>query len=841
MKTVVKTIKSLVLLGLLGALFFALFLFKWVSDLPIPDFSNFGERKIIESTRIYDRNGENLLYDIHANIKRITVAYEDIPRHLKNATVAIEDDQFYQHKGISLTSIVRACLSRFGYGGIKQGGSTITQQLIKKTFLTPEKTIERKIKEAILAIKIEKILSKEQILTFYLNEVSYGGSNYGVGAAVESFFGKNVKDLTLAESAYLAALLQAPTYYSPYGNHREELEERKNLVLKRMHELGFIEEEEFSAANEEKVKFLSQSEKGIKAPHFVMYIKSYLERKYGKDVVEEDGLKITTTLDLKMQEDAEKLVTEYAKENEKKFNAKNAGLIAIDPKTGQILTMVGSRDYFDSKNEGNFNITMAKRQPGSAFKPFVYATAFRRGYTPDTVVFDLETEFNASCNPDGTPKPGVKQKDCYKPSNYDGINRGPITLRNALAQSINIPSVKVLYLAGLPDSLKTAQDLGITTLNNNPWRYGLTLVLGGGEVTLLEMTGAYSVFANSGIKNPITGILKIEDRNGNILEEFSPDAETVMEEKIAIQMNDILSDNKARAPAFGETSFLYFPEREVAVKTGTTNDYRDAWVIGYTPSLAVGVWAGNNDNTPMEKKVAGFIAAPLWNAFFKKAFENIPKETFKKPDEIYEAALKPVLKGNWRGGKVYLTDKISGKLATEFTPLELVEEKNLTQIHSILYWLRKENPLGEPPVNPNEDPQFILWEEPIRKWVLKQGITEENEDSLPKEEDDIHKPEYAPEIKILSPETNKVFKHNEKITVKIEPTSRYPLEQIDFYLNELYLGSLKPPLYEFFFKPESFGFSGKDGTIKMVVYDNVRNKKEYFVPLQFEEPKTSLE
>lgn len=824
MRKLLRAIIILFTIGLTGAAIFGFIVFKWVTSLPIPDFSNFSERKIVQSTRIYDRTGENLLYDIHANIKRMPVAYEDIPRGLKNAVVAIEDDQFYQHKGINLTSIARAFLSRFGYGGIKQGGSTITQQLVKQTFLTPEKTIERKIKEAIIALKIEKVLTKEQILTHYLNEMSFGGSNYGVGAAAESFFGKDVNDLTSAESAYLAALLQAPTYYSPYGNHREELEERKNLVLKRMYELNFIEEEDFLAANKEKVKFISQSEKGIQAPHFVMYIKSYLEKKYGKDVIEQNGLKITTTLDLKLQKEAEKLVAEYAKGNEKKFNAKNAGLMAIDPKTGQILAMVGSRDYFDSVNEGNFNVTLAKRQPGSAFKPFVYATAFKKGYTPDTVVFDLETEFNASCNPDGTPKLGVKPEDCYKPSNYDGVHRGPITLKNALAQSINIPSVKVLYLAGLPDSLKTAQDLGITTLNNNPWQYGLTLVLGGGEVTLLDMTSAYSVFANNGVRNPPKGILEIEDGEGNVLEEFSPKPETVLDEQIALQISSILSDNKARAPAFGETSALYFPEREVAVKTGTTNDYRDAWVVGYTPNLAVGVWAGNNDNTPMEKKVAGFIAAPLWNAFFKKSFEYLPKENFKKPDEINNTSnLKPVLRGSWRGGKTYLIDKVSGKLATEFTPPELTEEKTLTQIHSILYWL-----------NRTDDPQFILWEEPIRKWVAEQGIKEETEDNIPKEEDDVHKPEYAPEVKILSPETDKISKLDERISVKLGPASRFPLEQVDFYLNEIYLGSIKPPPYEFSFKPESFGFSGKDGTLKLIVYDNVRNKKEYSIPLWFE-------
>ena len=712
------------IIAVIGIFFvFGIVLAIWASNLSIPDFESFENRKVIQSTKIYDNTGEIILYDVHQSVSRTVVPFGDISRHLKNATVAIEDSGFYQHHGISWEGIIRAIIVDIGAGGKSQGASTITQQLIKNALLTPEKSFTRKIKEIILSLKIEKIFSKEEILGFYLNEIPYGGSTYGVEAASRFFFGKSAKNLTLAESSYLAALPQAPTYYSPYGNRREELEQRKNLILERMFKLGFISEEEMNSAKKEQVNFVPRSEQNIKAPHFVMFIKSYLEENYGKDMVEEGGLKVITTLNWDLQQKAEKVVAQYAAENEKKFNATNAGLVAIDPKTGKILAMVGSRDYFDMEHEGNFNVTLARRQPGSSFKPFVYATAFKKGYTPETTVFDLQTEFNSSCNPDGTPKEGVKEEECYRPENYDSVFRGPVTFRNALAQSINVPSVKVLYLAGIDDSIKTAEDLGITTLTDSS-RYGLTLVLGGGEVALLEMTGAYSVFANDGVRNPVTGIQKIEDSKGDVLEEFISQPKQALDQNVSRLVTEILSDNEARTPAFGAQSYLYFPGRDVAAKTGTTNDYGDAWVLGYTPNFALGVWCGNNDNSPMEKRVAGFIAAPLWNAFFQEALQKLPQEKFIKPDST-PPDVKPVLRGEWKGGYTYLIDSVSKKRATELTPKELSEEKVITQVHSILYWVIKDDPLGPIPKNPGLDPQFLLWEKPVRDWVSQQGIKEE--------------------------------------------------------------------------------------------------------------------
>jgi 1A family penicillin-binding protein len=736
----ISILAIIILVSILGV-----FVAVWASTLSIPDFQSFENRKVIQSTKIYDSTGQILLYDIHQNVSRTMVPYENISRNIKNATVAIEDSEFYQHKGINFLAIIRSILVDLTSGKLSQGGSTITQQLAKNALLTPEKSFTRKIKEIILAIKLEKVLSKEEILTLYLNEIPYGGNNYGIEAASQFFFGKSSSNLTLAESAYLAALPQAPTYYSPYGNHRKELDQRKNFILERMFKLGFISEEEFNEAKNEEVNFVPRSEQGIKAPHFVMFVKSYLEEKYGKDMVEEGGLKVITTLDWDLQQKAEKIVAQYALDNEKKFNAYNAGLVAIDPKTGKILVMVGSKDYFGKpqpdgcipgKNclfEGNFNVTTALRQPGSSFKPFAYATAFKKGFTPQTTVFDLQTEFNSSCNPDGTPKEGTKEEECYMPENYDNVFRGPVTFRNALAQSINVPSVKVLYLAGIDDSIQTAKSMGITTLGDSS-RYGLTLVLGGGEVTLLEMAGAYSVFANDGIRNPVTAILRIENSKGEVLEEFVSQPKQVLEPNISRQITDVLSDNEARTPAFGAQSYLYFPDREVAAKTGTTNDYRDAWVLGYTPNFALGVWVGNNDNTPMEKKVAGFIAAPMWNAFFQEVFKKLPKEDFIKPDPT-PTDIKPVLKGQWQGGFTYLINSATKKRVNECTPKDLIEEKVLTQIHSILYWVNKDDPLGLAPENPSLDPQFVLWEKPIRDWVAKQGIKEENLSDIPQEFD----------------------------------------------------------------------------------------------------------
>lgn len=676
-------------------------LLLWVSTLEIPDLQAFEQRRVLQSTKLYDRTGEILLYDFHQDVKRTLVPYEDISRHIINASVAIEDDTFFEHRGIRPLSIVRAALANIRGGNLLggQGGSTITQQVVKNALLEQEKKLSRKVKEAILAIKLERLLSKEEILTHYLNESPYGGTIYGVEEASRAFFGKSAADVTLAEAAYLAALPQAPTYFSPYGNNRPALEARKNLVLSQMERNGFITAEEHQEARATEVSFLPQATYGIRAPHFVFYVREYLADRYGEESLAERGFRVITTLDWELQEQAEEIVKRYALENSERFNAENASLVAVDPKSGEILVMVGSRDYFDQDIDGNFNIAVADRQPGSAFKPFIYARAFDEGYTPETVLFDLKTQFSTACEPSNLTSDG----ECYSPTNYDNQFRGPMSIRNALAQSINVPAVKALYLVGVNDAIKLARDMGITTLTQ-PDRYGLTLVLGGGEVKLLDMVSAYGVFANEGVRNRNTSILRIEDAHGNTLEEFEAREERVLDRNVALQISDILSDNEARAPLFGSNSPLHFPGIDVAAKTGTTNNNIDAWILGYTPNIAVGAWAGNNTPRPMNQ-ISGLIVSPLWREFMDVALEKRERESFAAPRSTPED-IKPVLRGVWFDPASVL-DEPGGDISMEHA---------ISSAHSILHFVDRNNPRGPQPSNPARDSQYELWEWPVSVW-----------------------------------------------------------------------------------------------------------------------------
>jgi penicillin-binding protein 1C len=679
--------------------FFALILFGlggivlWASLVPIPSISNFENRDVAQSTKIYDRTGNIVLYDVHGSVRRTAVPLDQINPYVREATISIEDASFYQNIGFRPLSFARAMFVDLLSGSYVQGGSTITQQVVKNALLTQNKTAARKIEEIILAIRLTRIYSKDQILNTYLNETPYGGTIYGIEEASQYFFGVDAKDVDLAQSAYLAALPQSPTRLSPYGNHRRELDARKNLVLSRMKEYGYITDDQYKAATKEQVDFKGEVEAGIKAPHFVFYIREYLENKYGVDEVQNGGLRVVTTLDYDLQQKAEATVAKYGPGMKSNFNASNEGMLAIDPKTGQVLAMVGSRDYFNNDIDGQVNVTLANRQPGSSFKPFVYATAFEKGYTPDTVLFDVQTQFSTTCSAQDITN---DNPPCYSPQNYDGKFKGPMSLRNAIAQSENIPSVKVLYLAGIKDSIATAVNLGISTLADAA-RYGLTLVLGGGEVNLLEMTGAYSVFANDGIRNPPTGILEVRDSSGTVLESYADQSQRVLDPQIARQINDILSDNVARTPEFGSDSPLNFPGTDVADKTGTTNDSRDAWIIGYTPGIAVGAWAGNNDNSPMVKRIAAFIVAPMWHEFTAYAIQKYPADSFTPPaPEPDKDSLPPVLRGEWN------TDPSKG-------------------IHEILYWVKKDNPRSGPPSNPASDSQYAYWDYPVQLWAQSAG------------------------------------------------------------------------------------------------------------------------
>ncbi len=811
-------------------------IFLWISTFKIPDLDAISERRISESTKIYDRTGEILLYDLHKDVKRTIIPFNEISSHIKNATVAIEDSNFYQHKGIELDAIFRSIKANLFSLSYSQGGSTITQQVVKNSILTTEKKITRKLKEWVLSLKLEKIMDKESILNLYLNESPYGGNIYGVEEASRAFFGKEASEINLTEAAYLAAIPQAPTYYSPYGNHKEELEKRKNLVLIRMYQSGFITKQEYKKSLKTKIKFQPKEEKGIRAPHFVMYIKEYLEQKYGSKITEE-GYKITTSLDYELQMKAEEIAKRYALENEEKFNAENASIVAVAARTGQILVMVGSRDYFDKDIDGNFNIALSpNRQPGSAFKPFIYATAFNKGYTPETIVFDLETEFSSVCNPDGTPmeEPEEGEEDeCYSPTNYDDVFRGPVSLRNALAQSINIPSIKTSYLAGLSDSIQTATEMGIENLGDAN-KYGLTLALGAGEVSLLNMVNAYAIFANAGIKNTPTGILRIEDKNGHSIENFSAHPKRILPKQTALLISDILSDNKARAPAFGPNSPLYFDGKAVAAKTGTTNDYKDAWIIGYSDKVAFGAWDGNNDSSPMEKKVAGFVVAPMWHEFVEEVLLKYPPENFEKPEKLALSDMKPIFRGIWLGGTTYVIDKISQKLATEHTPEDLREEKVLQDIHSILYWVDKNNPQGPKPAYPENDSQFEKWEYRVAEWALDNNLGSTTARQIPSEFDDIHGPEFYPQFTIGNPNNSLIYNQYQKIPIALKNIqTKFPISKIDYYLNGIFIGSSQNKT-SFSFIPNDIQNIKKENELKVVVSDTVLNKNSQAVIFKVE-------
>ncbi|MEK7574817.1 MAG: penicillin-binding protein [Patescibacteria group bacterium] len=811
-------------IGIVGAIT-AGFVLLWISSFTIPDLSSFNERSASQSTKIYDRTGEVLLYDLNRGIKRTIIPDNQISRNIKNAAVAIEDSEFYEHIGVRPLAFVRAIIANIGSASFGQGGSTITQQVVKNALLTSDKKISRKMKEWVLALKLERVLSKTEILDLYLNDAPYGGTIYGIEEASRTFFGKSAADLSITEAAYLASLPNAPTYYSPYGNNKDKLEKRKNLVLEKMLEKNFINQSEYDKAKAEEVVWKPQENQGLKAPHFVMFIRGYLEDKYGQDAIEQGGLKVITSLDYGLQEKAEVLAKRYAAENEKNFNAENLSLVALDPKTGQILVMVGSRDYFDKAIDGNFNVSLAHRQPGSSFKPIVYAEAFNKGYTPYTALFDIPTEFDTHCNPDGTPIIPEDVELCYMPVNFDGKYLGPMSLREALAQSRNIPAIKVFYLAGLKNSLRLAKDMGIDSLTNIG-QYGLTLVLGGGEVSLLDMAGAYSVFAANGVRHPKQGIVRIENSKGEVLEQYEPHPIQVLPEETALQINDVLSDNDARAPEFGEHSALYIESRPVASKTGTTNDYRDAWILGYTPNLVVGAWAGNNDNSPMEKKIAGFIVAPFWNEFMQEAIKQFPVENFKKPAPIDMTSLKPALAGFWQGNQAYFVNKLSGEKATELTPPELREERVVKQVHSILYWIDKNNPNGPLPISPSDDPQFGLWEYAVRKWVAENGILEETPAVIPVAEDSMHRPELAPKVSIENPQPALTYSKNQNIAVTVSVSGRFPISKVDYFINGSFIGSATRFPWSFSFAPNSIDNLAFENEIRAVAYDNVLNRGE---------------
>jgi penicillin-binding protein 1C len=676
-------VASLVILVSLAVLYFAK---------TVPSIQEIGSQQIGQSTKIYDRTGTVLLYDVNNGEKRTIVPFDQIPQNVKDATIAIEDQSFYNEPAFDIKGILRALFVDITTHSFAEGGSTLTQQLARTAFLTLNQTVSRKIREFILAVKLNEYYSKDQILALYLNEVPYGPNISGVGEASEDYFGVPVQDLNIAQSAVLAALPQAPTYYSPWGTHVSELLQRQKLVLQQMYNTGKITKTQLADAQNFKIVFQQQSQSGtgIRAPHFVMAVENYLVQKYGENEVDNGGLKVITTLNWTLQQQAETAVTQGVARNTQLYKATNGALVAEDPTTGQILALVGSANYFDTSNDGNFDVaTQGLRQPGSSLKPFIYMTAFQMGYTPDTILFDVPTEFSTNPGCPAVPDYTSTNTKCFHPQDFEGTFAGPLSIRDALAQSVNVPAVKMLYLVGEKNAIQNAYSFGLTTLTD-PASYGLSLVLGGGAVKLIDLTAAYSVLSQDGIHHAQYMVLSVQDTNGNTLESYQDQATQVADTQSISLVNDILSDATARAPLMGASQNLtVFPGYDVALKTGTSNDYRDAWAMGYTPSLVVGVWAGNNNDTPMQRAGSSILAAvPMWSAFMTQALPEVPNTTFVPPNATN--ATKPVLTGQY---------VING------------------QIHAILYYVDKNDPTGPDPTDPAADPQYNSWETGVESWA----------------------------------------------------------------------------------------------------------------------------
>jgi len=599
---------------------FLLFTFYFLIFRGLPSPKDLTSRPLQVSTKIYDQNGV-LLYKIFKDQNRTLVSLADIPLHVRLATLAAEDAEFYSHPGFSVKGIIRALIRNIEKDELS-GGSTITQQLVKNALLNPEKTIVRKIKEIILAMQVERVFTKDQILEMYLNEVSYGGTAYGVKEGAQEYFSKNLDELTLSEASYLAGLTKSPTKFSPFGGNPEIAIQRRDDVLKLMRINKFITVEQEEESKNEEVKIIPGN-KDIKAPHFVMYVRQILVDKYGEDVVEKGGLEVTTSLDLNIQQMAEGVVkTEI--EKLKNLKVGNGAALVLNPQTGEVLAMVGSKDYFDPQS-GNVNVTLRERQPGSSIKVVNYAYALNNNYTPASIIDDSPTTFVVSGQPP------------YTPVNYDGAFRGRITLRSALAQSRNVPAVKVLASYGVVKMIEQGQKMGITSWND-PSRFGLSLTLGGGEIKLIDLARVYATLANLGKRPEITPILKVTNFKGETLEENGSSPVQVIDPRVAFMLIDILKDNPARAPEFGLNSYLVIPGHpEVAVKTGTSNNLKDNLTLGFNQKYLVAVWVGNNDATPMSRIASGVTgASPIWNKILSSLLQNEKSENWQIPEGLVQ-------------------------------------------------------------------------------------------------------------------------------------------------------------------------------------------------------------
>lgn len=629
--------------GLIAGVVIVPLLFLWYSrDLPTP--GKLVSSKYKDATRIYDRKGQ-LLYSVYQDENRTYVKLDQINKYAREGTIAIEDKDFYKNSGFSPIGYIRSFVN-FLRGQRLAGASTITQQLVKNVLLTGERSLPRKIKELILAVQVDNRFSKDQILEMYLNNIPYGGTAIGIEAASEQYFGIKAKDLDLAQSAFLAGLPQSPSLYSPFTGNKYYID-RTEAVLERMKDDKYITKKQADDALKKISKYtFSQRETNLKAPHFVMYVKELLAKQFGESAVEGGGLQVTTTLDYDLQKGAEKIVKDEI-DSLKKYKVSNGAAMIEDPKNGEILAMVGSKDYFSTDIDGNFNVvTQAKRQPGSSMKPFVYAKAMEKGFTAGTMLMDVKTDFKAS-----------NSEDSYVPVNYNGKYSGPVQARYALANSLNVPAVKMLGLAGIKDSMQLAYDMGVESwepTDENMKNVGMSLVLGGRETSMIDEMTAYSALANEGKKKDPVAILKVTSSTGRkMFEHKDREGKQVLPADIAFIISHILLDNSARAAEFGTNSYLRIAGRTVAAKTGTTDEKRDNWTFGYTPSRVVGVWVGNNDYTPMNQAIASGVtgASPIWHDLMVLTLKGTKDEQFNKPDNVISLQIDPLGGGLPRDGQ----------------------------------------------------------------------------------------------------------------------------------------------------------------------------------------------
>lgn len=767
------------IIGLIGSavlgVLIIFILFTWYGrDLPAPGkLSQISEN----STVFYDRDGK-VLFEMYKDKNRLPVAFNDISNYLKKATIAIEDKNFYTHGGISQMGILRAVFTTLTRGRISGSGSTITQQLIKNVLLDSTQTASRKIKEIILAISVEGKYTKDQILEMYLNEIPYGGSFVGIGSASKGYFNKAPKDLNIIESAILAGLPQSPSYYSPFIGVKDTWKGRTKDVLRRMREDGYITslQEKDALIQMNKIVF-SSAKMSINAPHFVFYVKEQIEKEYGTKILDQ-GLKIKTTLSLDTQTAIEKIVKDEILKIKDDYNVGNGSAVVLDSQTNEMLAMVGSYDFNDL-DYGKFNASLGLRQPGSTIKPITYATALEKGYTPATMLMDVKTTFPTKGQPD------------YIPVNYDGKFHGPVQLRFSLGNSFNIPAVKLLGMVGIRDFLQKAGEMGLSSLaptEANMNRFGLSLTLGGGEVTLVDMASAFSVFARGGVRKETQSILEIKDHKGQIIYKARPGKETKpLTPEVSFLVSHMLSDNNAREIEFGLRSYLNVPGKTVAVKTGTTDDKRDNWAIGFTKGVTVGVWVGNNDNAKMNPKIASGAtgASPIWYQVMLATLKKYPDGIMDKP-----AKVKALTIDSWFGG----LPKDSNPTRSEYF-IEGTEPKDISPFYKKLKISKSNGKLANDIeiksgnyeekdcyVVTENDPNPIdgknKWQEGIDEWRREQG---DDKWKCPTDMSDNRSEDVL--VSIKSP-ADKAKIESHEITVKVKITTINALKNVKIFLND---------------------------------------------------------